>query len=106
MKRLSRRRTIPAAFSSVVFSGRGPFLSETRHKEPFLPKFPVLNGVNIYDPTQYSLGFGDTENDSIFERDAVGDISLSKQYSIGGYFSTFEIGFKGREATKRSLVGR
>lgn len=75
-------------------------------KDPFVPKFPVLNGVNIYDPAQYTLGFGDTEYDSILERDVVGDISLSKQYSVGGHFSTFEIGFKGWDAKKGSWVNR
>jgi len=38
-------------------------------KNPFIPKFPVLNGVNIYDPATYTLGFASTENDSIFERE-------------------------------------
>src|SRR6201993_3885820 len=93
-------------FSFVRFFGPGSVAFGVDTKDPFVPKFPVLNGVNIYDPTQYSLGFGDTENDSIFERDAVGDISLSKQYSIGGHFSTFEIGFKGWDARKSSLVDR
>lgn len=73
---------------------------------PFIPKFPVLNGVNIYDPSAYSLGFGDNENDGIFERDAVGDISFSKPYKLGGHFSTFEMGLKGWDARKTSLVDR
>ncbi len=73
---------------------------------PFVPKFPVLNGVNIYDPTTYALLFSDNENDGISERDAVGDISLSKPYKLGGHFSTFEVGFKGWDARKTSLVDR
>ncbi len=75
-------------------------------KDPFVPKFPVLNGVNIYDPSLYSVGFGDDESDGIFERDAVGDISLSKPYKLAGHFSTFEVGFKGWDARKTSLVNR
>ena len=75
-------------------------------KDPFVPKFPVLNGVNIYDPTTYFFGGGNTENDGIFERDIVGDVSLSKQYSLAGHFSTFEIGFKGWDASKTSVVDR
>ena len=73
---------------------------------PFVPKFPVQNGVNLYDPSTYSLGFGDNENDGIFERDAVGDISLSKPYKLGGHVSTFEVGFKGWDARKTSLIDR
>jgi TonB-dependent receptor len=75
-------------------------------KNPFIPKFPVLNGVNIYDPTQYTLGFAFTQDDSIFERDWVGDISVNKQYSVGGHFSSFEVGFKGWDANKTSRSDR
>jgi hypothetical protein len=75
-------------------------------KDPFVPKFPVLNAVNIYDPTQYTLSRASTEDDSIFERDVVGDISLNKQYSVGSHFSTIEVGFKGWDARKTSLYDR
>jgi TonB-dependent receptor len=75
-------------------------------KDPFVPKFPVLNGVNIYDPTQYQLGFADSEKDSIFERDVVGDISLNKQYSVASHYSSFEVGFKGWDAAKTSRFDR
>ena len=75
-------------------------------KDPFVPKFPVLNGVNIHDPAQYQMTFADTEIDSIFERDVVGDISLNKQYSVGSHYSSFEVGFKGWDATKTSRYDR
>jgi TonB-dependent receptor len=75
-------------------------------KNPFIPKFPVLNSVNIYDPTQYAISFADTEHDDIFERDVVGDVSLSKQYTVASHFSTFEVGFKGWDAHKTSLLDR
>jgi TonB-dependent receptor len=93
-------------FSFVRFFGPSNVAFGVDTKDPFVPKFPVLNGVNIYDPSQYSFGFGDTEKDGIFERDAVGDISLSKQYSLGGHFSTFEVGFKGWDARKTSVIDR
>jgi TonB-dependent receptor len=97
-------------FSFVRFNGPGSSDNSVAFgvdtKNPFVPKFPVLNGVNIYDPSTYSLAFGDTEKDGIFERDALGDISLSKQYSVGGHVSTFEIGFKGWDARKSSLIDR
>jgi TonB-dependent receptor len=77
---------------------------DTTH--PFTPKFPVLNGVNIYDPTTYFLTDAETERDSILERDIVGDISLSRAYSLAGHSSTFEVGFKGWNARKSSLTNR
>jgi len=73
---------------------------------PHVPKFPVLSGQNIYDPSNYFLGWGDDEHDGIFERDAVGDISLSKPYKLAGHFSTFEVGFKGWDARKTSVINR
>jgi len=75
-------------------------------KDPFTPKFPVLNGVNLYDPSAYTLSYAQTENDGIFERDAVGAISLNKQYSLGLHSSSFEVGFKGWDARKTSLIDR
>jgi TonB-dependent receptor len=94
----------PGSDSSGPNSNNVAFGVDT--KDPFVPKFPVLNGVNIYDPTAYTLGFADTEKDGISERDVVGDISLSKQYSVGGHFSTFEVGFKGWDARKTDLTDR
>jgi TonB-dependent receptor len=99
-------------FSAADFAGPGAFDGsdsvafgvDTTH--PFVPKFPVLNGVNIYDPTTYFLSDGDTEKDGIFERDIVGDISLSREYSILGHSSTIEVGLKGWDARKTSLVDR
>jgi TonB-dependent receptor len=75
-------------------------------KDPFVPKFQVLNGVNIYDLSLYHLGFGFNENNSIFERDVVGDIALNKQYSIGSHYSSFEVGFKGWDAGKTQRYDR
>jgi TonB-dependent receptor len=75
-------------------------------KNPSTPKFQVLNGVNLYDPALYSLGFGFTENNSIFERDVVGDISLNKQYSVGSHYSSFEVGVKGWDAQKTQRYDR
>lgn len=99
-------------FAHAAFDGPGTSDNSVAFgvdtKDPFVPKFPVLNGVNIYDPTTYAFNAGNSnsENDGIFERDAVGDISLSKQYSLAGHFSTFEIGFKGWDARKTSVVDR
>src|SRR5258708_2077260 len=93
-------------FPRMGFSGPSniPFGVDTTN--PFTPKFQVLNGVNTYDLSQYALGFGFTENNSIFERDVVGDISLNKQYSIGSHSSSFEVGFKGWDAAKTQRYDR
>jgi hypothetical protein len=63
-------------FSSAGFDGPGTSDNSVAFgvdtSKPFVPKFPVLNGVNIYDPTTYTMSGADTETDGIFERDVVG----------------------------------
>src|SRR5438270_6375139 len=95
-----------AGFPRMGFDGPGniPFAVDTTN--PFTPKFQALNGVNVYDLSQYTLGFGFTENNSIFERDWVGDIAINKQYSIGSHSSSFEVGFKGWDAGKTQRADR
>jgi TonB-dependent receptor len=93
-------------FPRMGFGGPSNVAFAVDTKDPFVPKFQVLNGENIYDPAAYSLGFGFTENNSIFERDVVGDISLNKQYTVGSHYSTFEIGVKGWDAQKTQRYDR
>ncbi|HKV63604.1 MAG TPA: TonB-dependent receptor [Candidatus Acidoferrum sp.] len=72
-----------------------------------VPRFPVQNGVNIYDPTQYQLGFLLYPwDDHIHERDFSGSITLSRQYQIHSRFGVFEMGFKARDADKVRTGGR
>jgi TonB-dependent receptor len=52
------------------------------------------------------MTFADTEHDGIAERDIVGDVSLNKQYSLGGHSSSFEVGFKGWDARKTAVLDR
>ena len=48
--------------------------------KPSTPRFPVLNGIDIFDPTQYSIGFLlQPWNDHIQERDYAGSVSLARQ---------------------------
>jgi TonB-dependent receptor len=94
-------------FSDARFDGPGASDNSVAFgvdtKNPFTPKFPVLNGVNIYDPAQYSLSGVTTQHASIFERDVVGDISLNKQYMAGSHAGGLELGFKGWDARKSSI---
>jgi TonB-dependent receptor len=97
-------------FPRAGFSGPGSsdnsvaFGVDTRN--PFVPKLPVLNNVNIYDPTTYTLGYASTEKDSIFERDVVGDISLNKPYALASHYGSIEVGFKGWDARKTQRYDR
>jgi TonB-dependent receptor len=71
--------------------------------DPFTPQFPVLNGVNLYDPSTYNLSEIDPSYTNTFERDVVGAISAAKNYSVGGHFSSFEVGLKGWDARKSQV---
>lgn len=72
-----------------------------------VPRFPVLNGVNINDPAQYQLNFLLFPwDDHIHERDFTGSITLSRQYRIHSRFGAFEMGFKARDADKVRTGGR
>ena len=111
--------TYEVALSQANFTGgyprasfNGPGTSSTAQDtvafgvdttNPFTPKFPVLNGVDIYDPTQYMLSDLRLANETTFERDVVGDVTLNKQYRIGSNPSSFEIGIKGWDARKTQL---
>ena len=69
----------------------------------FTPKFPVLNGVNIFDPSAYTLSNLSFQNDDTFERDVVGHIEVNKPYSWGGHYGSLEIGMKAWDARKTQL---
>jgi TonB-dependent receptor len=67
---------------------------------PHTPKFPVLNGVNIFDPSAYNLSFIIPWDDHIRERDYTGSITFTHPYTVGSRLSVFEVGFKARDADK------
>ena len=67
---------------------------------PNTPKFPVLDGTNIFDATKYVLSEVWINNKPISERDFTGAISLSHAYTLGTRLSVIEAGFKVRDAQK------
>jgi TonB-dependent receptor len=69
---------------------------------PFTPVLTALN-ANIFDPTQYALSRLTRGDDHTFERDVTGSASVTHSYNAGPYFSTFEMGFKVRDAHKSEL---
>ncbi|HZR27773.1 MAG TPA: TonB-dependent receptor [Terriglobales bacterium] len=77
------------------------FSVDTTH--PFTPKFNVLNGMNIFDPTSYFLDGYQTANNHNYERDVTGSFSVIHQYNIGSHYGSFEIGSKVRDSRKSQL---
>jgi TonB-dependent receptor len=67
---------------------------------PSTPKFPVLNGVNINDPTMYTLTKTIGAVDPVRELDLEGFVSLARHYIAGSHFGSFEAGLKIRSGDK------
>lgn len=70
---------------------------------PFTPTFTVTNGVNIFDPTQYQIAGLNRGDDHTFERDVTGGFAVTRQYTAGSHFSTFDLGMRIRDAHKSQL---
>jgi len=87
-------------FPSAYFNGPSnvAFGIDTTH--PSTPKFPVLNGININDPTAYSFAKIIGAVDPVRELDLEGSASLARHYLIGSRFGSFEVGGKIRNGDK------
>ena len=69
---------------------------------PYLPRFTVQNGVNIYDPTQYQLQQFDVDHSYSPQVNLQAGANWVKQYNWAGHSGAFEIGGKIRNAHKFS----
>ena len=67
---------------------------------PYWPKLPMQNGVNIYDPAQYFFQSYDTNHTYSPQLNLQGGVNYGKSYSWNGHFGTFEMGAKIRNAHK------
>lgn len=67
---------------------------------PSTPKFPVLNGINIYDPSIYTFTKTVGAIDPVRELDLEGSASLARHYLIGSHFGSFQFGGKVRNGDK------
>jgi TonB-dependent receptor len=101
------RAKYDGGFSFAHWNGPSNVQFGVDTSNPHTPKFPVQNGVNIYDPTQYQIGFLlQPWDDHLQEPDYTGSISLTRQYSVRSHFGAFEMGFKVRDADKTRTGGR
>ncbi len=90
-------------FSDAAFGGPSAVQFGVTQANPHTPQFPVLNGVNINDPALYTLSGFRFQNNHIFERDIVGELSYARRYTRGSKFGAFEAGFKVRDVIKGEL---
>jgi hypothetical protein len=67
---------------------------------PYRPRFPVQNGVNIYDPKQYFFQNYDYNKTYSPQVNLQGGAWFAQHYSVGGHLGVFEAGGKVRSAHK------
>lgn len=87
-------------FATTYFNGPQNVAFALSEANPYRPKLYATDGTNIFDPTTYSIASTELPNYRTTELDFQGTISLSKSYSVGSHFSTFEMGFEGRNSRK------
>lgn len=90
-------------YPRASFNGPSGIAFGVNTADPFTPKFPVLNGVNIYDPAAYTLSGVSLQHDDTFERDVVGSADLTRDYSTGSHFGAVQVGVKVWDAHKDQI---
>ncbi len=87
-------------FPSTYFQGPSNVTFGIDTTNPLIPKYSVLNGVNINDPTAYTLTKTIGAVDPVRELDLEGSVSLAHHYVTGSHFGSFEVGVKIRSGDK------
>jgi TonB-dependent receptor len=72
--------------------------------DPYRPKFTPLDGVNIFDPTAYSISEVQNVVSQTSQLNIQGAASLARRYNLASHLGVFEAGFKVRNAHKVSNV--
>jgi TonB-dependent receptor len=84
-------------FATTNFSGPNTDLALSL-SDPLRPKFTPQDGVNVYDPTQYALSKTEFTNYIATQLNFQGAAALSRRYTAGSHFGTFEVGLKIRDS--------
>ena len=91
-------------FPSTFFSSPSNITFGLDMSNQRAPQFPVLNGVNIYDPSIYSMTKTQLANDHTRELDLEGAASLTRYYVRGSHSGLFEFGGKIRSGDKKNIT--
>jgi TonB-dependent receptor len=88
-------------FPTTNFNGPSVALALDQ-SNPYIPRFKVTDGTNIFDPTQYSLANTSFTYYHATQLNFQGSASAAKRYTVGSHFGTFELGMLVRNAHKYS----
>src|SRR5579864_2240282 len=86
-------------FPTSNFNGPNADLG-LNQSNPYVPRFNVTDGTNIFDPTQYSLADTSQTFYHATQLNFQGSASTAKRYTAGSHFGTFELGMLVRNAHK------
>ena len=87
-------------FPSTYFAGPSDLVFGINTTDPHTPRFSVLSGGNINDPTAYHLTKSIGAVDPVRELDLEGSVSLAHHYLKGSHFGSFDVGAKIRSGDK------
>src|ERR1700730_6316704 len=88
-------------FPTTNFSGPDADVAVNLNN-PYVPRFSVLDGTPVFDPTQYSLKNSSYTYYHATQLNFQGSASAAKRYTLGSHFGTFELGMLVRNAHKYS----
>jgi TonB-dependent receptor len=92
-------------FPTATFDGPGNVQFGMDLSDPYRPKLPVLNGVNIYDQTSYTLSSWQAPaDDPTVQRNLQGALTIGQPFARGRTSGLFEVGAKIRDADKTRSV--
>jgi len=92
-------------FPTANFDGPGNVAFDVNLSNPFRPQFPVLNGVNIFNPPDYTLrSWQAPADDPTSQRNLQGALNVARPYAASSTPGLFEVGAKIRDAHKTRVV--
>jgi TonB-dependent receptor len=92
-------------FPTANFNGPDNVAFGIDTSDPYRPRFPVLNGVNIFNPSTYTLSTWQAPaTDPTAQRNVQGSLSVTRPYVAGTRTGALEFGGKVRDADKTRTV--
>ena len=90
--------------TSVNFTGPANVAYGVDASDPNFPTFTVLNGVNVYDPSKFTMSSFTIANERTAQRDLGGAVNVIKPYTTGRLPGVAQFGGKIRDSHKTNAV--
>src|SRR4029077_3790915 len=92
-------------FPTANFDGPDNVAFGVDLSDPYRRQFPVLNGVNIYNPSTYTLGTWQAPaDDPTSQRNIQGAFNVARPYARSSGGGLLEVGVKIRDESKTRVV--